>query len=422
VLSKSVKAALRSGLEFINTYSYESRMALAVKRQEQRAAPLSVAPRRPHLDAAIAWIMRAQDADSTGGVPWGFRARRPVRTAHPLGWIAPYPETTGYIIPTMLRYADLANDRGIVERACKMTDWEISIQLDDGGFQGGLYGAQPVKSSTFVTGQVLFGLMSMFERFADNRLRNAATRAGDWLLECLDKSGRFARGYSHFCAPGAKAYEVRTGLALAKLADAVGNKEYRVAAARIADHALSVQQPNGWFAENDLDSHDRPLTHTIGYTLEGLHGIGVHLGRDDCIGAVERTLRAITPLIQPNGWLAGRLHKDWTPAADSVCLTGSAQIAGVFLRRYLQTGSRDYFESGRNLLGFVCFTQDLRTGIPAIDGGIRGSYPFGGEYGQWCVLNWATKFFADSIMDYFVAEDKRRQEVSTARPGHEAFC
>lgn len=416
MLSERAKAALRSGLEFINTYSDESRVALAVRRLEQRIPPLSVTPRREHLDAAVAWIMRAQDADTTGGVPWGFRARRPVRTAHPMGWIAPYPETTGYIIPTMLRYADLTSDRGIIERARKMTDWEMSIQRKDGGFQGGLYGSQPAASSTFVTGQVLFGLVSMFERFGSDRLRAAATRAGDWLLECLDTNGRFARGNSHFCAPGAKAYEVRTGLALAELADLVGNKKYRDAAGRIADYALSVQQPNGWFAENDLDFHDRPLTHTIGYVLEGLHGIGVRLGRDDCIDAVERTLAAISPLIQSNGWLAARLHKDWTPATDSVCLSGSSQIAGVFLRMYLYTGKRDYLEAGRNLLGFVCFTQDLRPGIPGVDGGIRGSYPFEGDYGQWCVLNWATKFFADSVMDYLAAEGKTKQEIPAARP------
>jgi len=414
VLSEA-KAAVRSGLEFIHTYSDESRAALAVRRLERRTSPLGVTPRREHLDAAVAWIMRAQDADTTGGVPWGFRARRPVRTAHPLGWIASYPETTGYIIPTMLRYADLAGDQEIIERARRMTDWELSIQLDDGGFQGGLYGSQPVASSTFVTGQVLFGLTSMFERFGSDRLRTAATRAGDWLLGCLDRNGRFVRGYSHYCAAGAKAYEARTGLALAELADLLGNKEYRDAAGRIADYALSVQQPNGWFAENDLDFHDRPLTHTIGYVLEGLHGIGVRLGRNDCIDAVERTLAAISPLIQSNGWLAGRLHKDWTPATNSVCLTGSSQIAGVFLRMYPYTGKREYFEAGRNLLGFVCFTQDLRPGIAGVDGGIRGSYPFEGEYGQWCVLNWATKFFADSVMDYLAAEGTIKREVRTTR-------
>jgi hypothetical protein len=223
-------------------------------------------------------------------------------------------------------------------------------------------------------------------------------------------TGRFVRGYSHFCAPGAKAYEARTGLALAELGDLLNKQKYRDAASRMANYALSAQQPNGWFAENDLDLHDQPLTHTIGYVLEGLHGIGIRLGRQDCLDAVEHTLGAISPLIRSHGYLAGRLRRDWTPAVDWACLTGSSQIAGVFLRMYLQTGKTEYFESGRRLLGFVCFTQELTPGIPGIDGGIRGSYPFEGQYGQWCVLNWATKFFADSVMDYLAAEKKAMRD------------
>jgi hypothetical protein len=410
ILVNKVKAAARATLEFIQAYRKESRVALAVARLEREATPVSVAPRRKHLDAAITWIARAQDSGNTGGVAWGYRARRPVHTAYPMGWIAPYPETTGYIIPTMLRYADVTGDIGAVERAHRMAEWELSIQLADGGIQGGIYGEQPVASSTFVTGQVLFGFVSAFERFHDERIRTAAIRAGDWLLNCLDETGRFLRGYSHFCAPGAKAYEVRTGLALAELGELESEQRYRDAASRTADYALSMQQPNGWFAENDLDFHDQPLTHTLGYVLEGLHGIGVHLGRRDCIDAVERTLWAISSLVQPNGYLAGRFRKDWAPAMDCVCLTGSSQIAGAFLRMYLHTGNPEYFLAGRKLLGFVCFTQELMPGIPGIDGGIRGSYPFSGQYGQWCVLNWATKFYADALIDYLAAEDRATRE------------
>jgi hypothetical protein len=134
--------------------------------------------------------------------------------------------------------------------------------------------------------------------------------------------------------------------------------------------------------------------------MEGLYGIGIRLMRRDCIEAVQRTLNHIVPLIRPDGFMPGRWRTDWTPDADWACLTGSAQIAGVFFRMHKETKKPEYLEAGRKLLGFVCFTQDLRTGFPEIDGGIRGSYPFGGEYGQWCVLNWATKFYADSLMDY----------------------
>jgi hypothetical protein len=285
-----------------------------------------------------------------------------------------------------------------------MADWEASIQLPDGGIQGGIYGSQPVQSSSFATGQVLFGLVAAHHEFGDPHIHTAAIRAGDWLLSCLDSSGKFVRGDSNFCAPGPKTYEIRTAAALAELAD-IGRQEYRTAASRIADYTLSMQRTNGWFAQNDLNCHEAPLTHTIGYVLEGLYDIGIRLGRQDCLDASERTLNAIVPLIGPDGRLPGRLRADWSSTVDWVCLTGSSQIAGVFVRMYRRTRNPVYLAAGEALLGFVAFTQQLQPGASGIDGGIRGSYPFGGEYGRWCVLNWATKFFADSVMDFLEIEE-----------------
>src|SRR5687767_10751398 len=52
------------------------------------------------LRAAIDWICRAHDASGDGGV-----ARSYSLAYHPFfrrrGWMPSYPETTGYIIPTM---------------------------------------------------------------------------------------------------------------------------------------------------------------------------------------------------------------------------------------------------------------------------------------------------------------------------------
>jgi len=386
-------------LEFVSTWDPKHRVALEVIRREKAARSNAVVPSKHHLDDAVGWIKRAQDSDSSGGVAWGYRARRAVGSNDPIGWVPPYPETTGYIIATMLRYGQFNDDADSIERARRMVNWEIAIQLPDGGIQGGIYGAEPVASSTFVTGQVLFGLVSAYEFFREEPIKTSAMCAGNWLLSCLDHSGRFVKGFSHFCEAGAKAYEARTGLALAELGDVLNDHRYRDGASRIADYALSCQQSNGWFRENDLDTHDVPLTHTIGYVLEGLEGIGNRLGRDDCHRAVTRTLDSILPLIREGGFLAGRWCQDWTPAVDWACLTGSAQIAGVFLRMYRKTRNPEYLEAGRQLLGFVCFTQELGSGVPDLKGGIRGSYPFQGGYGQWCVLNWATKFFADSMMD-----------------------
>jgi hypothetical protein len=397
---KPLKATARETAEILSAYHPAHGEARTLAGLERGTTPAVVTPSLRHLEAAMGWIKRAQDSSDTGGVAWGYRARRPVRTDLPLGWVAPYPETTGYLIPTMLRYSDLIGDKDCVDRARRMTAWELEIQLDDGGIQGGTLGERPVASSTFVTGQVLFGLLAAYDRFPGEEIREGAIRAGEYLLECLDETGRFTKGYSEFCVSGHKAYEVRTGLALAKLADLLDDERFRTAASRIADYALSVQEANGWFQENDLDHYNRPLTHTIGYVMEGLHGIGIKLGRSDCLDAVRGTMDRILPLIEPNGFLAGRWRADWTPASKSACLTGSAQLAGVYLRLHEQESNSKYLKAARKLLGFVCFTQDLQVGTPGLDGGIRGSYPFHGEYGRWCVLNGATKFFCDSVMDY----------------------
>ena len=37
-------------------------------------------------------------------------------------------------------------------------------------------------------------------------------------------------------------------------------------------------------------------------------------------------------------------------------------------------------------------------GPPEIRGGIKGSFPIDGQYGQYEYLNWAAKFFADALM------------------------
>src|SRR5215831_42632 len=57
-------------------------------------------------EAAVAWLLRAQDATCDDGVSQGyFPGRHDTMT----GWLASYPETTGYIIPSLLTFAALSN-------------------------------------------------------------------------------------------------------------------------------------------------------------------------------------------------------------------------------------------------------------------------------------------------------------------------
>jgi hypothetical protein len=179
-----------------------------------------------------------------------------------------------------------------------------------------------------------------------------------------------------------------------------GEDRYSDAAGRIAAHAVSCQQPNGWFAENDLDNHETPLTHTIGYVLEGLWETGLLIGRDAPLKAVLLTLDRLQPLIAENGFLAGRWSQDWQPAVPWCCLTGSCQIALVYLRANARLPSRSFVGSAEKLLRFVTWTQVQRGTKSALVGGIQGSYPLDGDYGQYAFLNWAAKFYCDAVMEW----------------------
>lgn len=83
------------------------------------------------ITAAIRWLCHAQDCSAShdGGVARHYSLLD--------GWATSYPETTGYIVPTILDCANDLRSVSLRERARQMLDWLISIQLPNGGFQGG---------------------------------------------------------------------------------------------------------------------------------------------------------------------------------------------------------------------------------------------------------------------------------------------
>jgi hypothetical protein len=407
------KRAARSVLETFSAIRPRHWAALGVRLSDTLSPRTFVEPGREHLVGVIGWLKQAQDVSRGEGCSWGYRARARVRSPESIGWEAPYPETSGYIIETLLRYGHMTGDADAIERARRLADWEVRIQLPDGGVQGGTIGAKPLAGSTFVTGQVLFGWLTGYLEFGRSEYLKAARSAGDYLLSCLDDSGRFVRGQSHFTMPGAKAYETRTGWALALLGQQTGEENYRSAARAIAGFAIRCQQENGWFRENDLSEPAAPLTHAIGYVLEGLLQIGRVLGERTYEEPVRRALEGLRRAIREDGFLAGRLDSSWQPAADWCCLTGSSQLASVLFRmEELVPRACGLAADGDKLLRFVASTQMLEQANPGLRGGIQGSFPFHGGYNPYCMLNWAAKFYADALMDSFDRREGVRLLVS----------
>jgi len=347
---------------------------------------------------AIAWLERAQDNSLShdGGVARDFSLIN--------GWSNSYPETTGYIIPTLLAYSIRRNDETIKQRTLRMLDWLVSIQFAEGGFQGGVIGSQPRVPVTFNTGQILLGLASGAKLVSDE-YREPMRRAADWLVETQDADGCWRKHPSPFAEPGEKVYETHVAWGLLEAATVDGNRNYAEAALANIRWALKFQQPNGWFQQCCLSDPAQPLTHTIGYALRGILEGYLFTKDPDLLAACCRTADGLIEAISPSGFLPGRLDANWCGTVNWACLTGSLQIAYCLFVLAEHTENHRYRTAARALNSYVRRTISIR-GRPETRGAVKGAFPVSGNYCSYEYPNWAVKFFIDSnLFEFDVSED-----------------
>ncbi|HXY20018.1 MAG TPA: hypothetical protein VEH83_08495 [Gemmatimonadales bacterium] len=343
-----------------------------------------------HLREAAAWIARAQDSGADDGVAYGTRFGG--------SFLPSYPETTGYIIPTFLRLAHAWNDGSFRERAARMGDWEIAIQMREGAVMGGMANDEP-SPAVFNTGQVLQGWAALARETGEARYVAAGRRAAEWLVGIQEPDGNWRAGNSRFANPNTTLYNTMTAWGLYAMGEAAGEERFRRAALRNAGYACSRQAPNGWFPDCCLSDPARPLLHTIAYAMQGLLELGLMSGDDSLVAAARRTADGLLGVLRPDGWLPGRLLPDFSAAVRWSCLTGSAQTSIVLSKLAARTGEPRYRDAARLLNRFLMARHDVSSREPAIRGGLAGSWPVHGEYGRLMVLNWATKFLIDALLE-----------------------
>lgn len=88
-----------------------------------------------------------------------------------------YPEVTGYYIPTLMKW-------GFHDRAVAYAKWLCSIQHADGAW----YDTAGKDPYVFDTAQILKGLLSVRSRYGG--VDEAIQRGCDWILSCIEESGR----------------------------------------------------------------------------------------------------------------------------------------------------------------------------------------------------------------------------------------
>lgn len=343
---------------------------------------------------AIEWICRAHDA-GRGGVARGYSLDSR-RNGSSGSWQLPYPETTGYIIPTLLACAESERRNDLARRALQMADWELEVQRPDGGIPGGVHGPAHLPV-VFNTGMVMQGWCSAFEFSGSSAYADALRRAGEFLLACQDEDGAWRRHASVDGVLVPHAYDVLVSWALLRAARALGREDFRAAAAANVRFTLGLQRSSGWFAQNGIRPKDNasPLTHTIGYTLQGLWESGRLLQDEACERAVRLAATRLGELMRHDGHLPGKLDGAWRPVVSWSCLTGTLQIGLVWAALAERDGGHDWTVAARRAFAFVAGTQDMASDDAGRRGGICGSHPPHQAYGRDQVLNWATKYFVD---------------------------
>ena len=349
---------------------------LRVLIQDWLGRPSQTENSRVHLDGAIAWICHAQDVCGGRGVSAGYSF------VH--GWFPPYPETTGYIIPTFYDYGHLTGNKTYFDRARRMADWETEIQLPSGAVMGGVYRgpgheAHPV---VFNTGQVILGWCRAYSETGDARYLSAAKRAGDWLLSVQSEDGAW-----RLTGPEVQtlvhAYDARTAWSLLEIDALAKNETYAAAAKRNLDWTLAQQHENGWYENNAFFTDSKwslPLTHTIAYVMEGFIESWRLTGVRHYFDAAHKTGEKLMRIFELRRYLAGEFDKSWKTSAKYSCLTGDAQVAGVWLRLFRATKDTRFLSSALKLSDFVKASQNLRSLHPGVRGGVKGSQPISGKY------------------------------------------
>ncbi|GEO82181.1 methyltransferase domain-containing protein [Pararhodospirillum oryzae] len=373
----------------------------------------TVEPDRAHLESAMSWLLRSQAARTDGGSSAQYMMDQE-------RWDVSYPETTGYIIPSLLAWERLSGDERALPAARRMADWEIRIQSPTGG-TGEALGHYIRRPRVFNTGQVLLGWVALARRTGEAAYRDAALRAARWIIRLQEADGR----WENYTYAGARSYKVRVAWALLEVARLTGDDACLKAGLAGLAWTRAQIQPNGWFANTSLTDPQRPWTHLIGYTQVGLleslrccerMGVAVpdregllallHVSaRGNVAGYLQSRKPGATPW--PFLGLRATYAPDWSSNDAWSCVTGNAQIA-FFLRRLMPLVHDPLLTEAADLLISDLKRTQFPTSAPNVNlqGGLPGADPMEAPYVSFGIPNWGVKFFADALLERLLVSDE----------------
>ncbi|MBS1892607.1 MAG: hypothetical protein JST59_15020 [Actinobacteria bacterium] len=339
------------------------------------------------LGKAVAWLVRTHDVTGRKGSSKGYSLLH--------GWMPAYPETTGYVLEILLwRSQAVPGSEDLAARALEMGRWLAEVQEPDGGIMLGHVETPVHRSIVFNTGQVLHGWMTLEEAGVEE-CSAAADRAARFLVDKMNADGTWDPAVEYSEIP--HTYNSRVTWAMLRYATLRQDEEVREAALRQLDWTVRQQTADGWFENCTFKGSGNPNSHALAYTTRGLLESYALVDREDYLAAALKTATALADYFERNGDIPAEFDAGWSGAANYRCLTGIAQLGGVWHRLATLTGDDRWARVGADAVRFG-LTFQTRSSSRNTDGALAGSDPIWGRYAPMQYPNWATRFLAETLM------------------------
>jgi len=320
-------------------------------------------------------------------------------------WLDPFPETTGYIIPTLFDSSYFANNEYYFDLAVKLTDWLGQVQLENGACMQGSYNERigKTKPIVFNTGQNIFGFIRAYQETGDEKYLSFAQKAGDFLVMSTDQEGIWDK---HLLRNLKHTINSRTSWALLELHRLLKNKDYFRVALKNLEWVMMQQFENGWFLHGTSRNGILPNTHFLAYTCRGLLESYRIIGNESYLKTTTKTASRMLEIFDERKMLYAFWDEQWQNRGKYlrrgkgrfVCLTGNIQISIVWMKLYRETGENRYLNAAFKMLDHIKALQNIETNKAGVNGGIKGSFPVYGSYSTLKYPNWAAKFFVDALL------------------------
>jgi Prenyltransferase and squalene oxidase repeat len=355
--------------------------------KEWKKKTFSKSEKENALHSAANWLLHNQHFNSDAGFSTYYIAE---------GHTSSYPETSGYIIDSLFNYSKKFSKPEILLPLYNCADWLVSIQKPSGGWQGG-YVNENKKEIVFNTGQVMRGLLKAYHESKNEKYLTSCVNAGNWLCRIQENDGSWRKSA---LMNTERVYESYVSAVLLELWKVSGNENFKNAAVRNVNRIIENKiSPTGWFmdCDNTVQHNQRPILHTIAYTIDGLIDCGLVLEEEKYIQAILKATDILLEKFSRSNWLGGRFTNDWRESEAFIC-TGGAQMSIVWMKLYRITGDKKYLNGAKKMNDWLCWIQSGTVGMgKAVEGGLQGSFPLFGRYEPFAFPNWATKYLLDAL-------------------------